>query len=168
MLSHASSSRPVLKHPVARMPVSVPQRSEPHLRNISAAAATQPVARSVPALGQTQRQRGPHVSSSTTSAQQTADKTRVLFVCLGNICRSPTAEAVFKSVVERAGKAGFCCRCGCTLCHMQGRPHASLTNDLQAEEFDIDSCGTGGGNPSWCFLRSLFPVWPQQHSLVMF
>lgn len=28
---------------------------------------------------------------------------RVLFVCLGNICRSPTAEAVFRSVVQRAG-----------------------------------------------------------------
>jgi protein-tyrosine phosphatase len=28
---------------------------------------------------------------------------RVLFVCLGNICRSPTAEGVFRAVVERAG-----------------------------------------------------------------
>src|SRR5262249_17753730 len=28
---------------------------------------------------------------------------RVLFVCLGNICRSPTAESVFRSVVEGAG-----------------------------------------------------------------
>jgi protein-tyrosine phosphatase len=28
---------------------------------------------------------------------------RVLFVCLGNICRSPTAEGVFRTVVERAG-----------------------------------------------------------------
>lgn len=28
---------------------------------------------------------------------------RVLFVCLGNICRSPTAEGVFRSVVKRAG-----------------------------------------------------------------
>lgn len=28
---------------------------------------------------------------------------RVLFVCLGNICRSPTAEGVFRHVVERAG-----------------------------------------------------------------
>lgn len=46
----------------------------------------------------------------------------VLFVCLGNICRSPTAEAVFRAVVERRGLA-----------------HA----------FDIDSCGTGGGNPDW-------------------
>lgn len=26
---------------------------------------------------------------------------RVLFVCLGNICRSPAAEAVFKSVVQK-------------------------------------------------------------------
>ena len=28
---------------------------------------------------------------------------RVLFVCLGNICRSPTAEGVFRHVVTRAG-----------------------------------------------------------------
>ena len=28
---------------------------------------------------------------------------RVLFVCLGNICRSPTGEGVFKSLVEREG-----------------------------------------------------------------
>lgn len=26
---------------------------------------------------------------------------RVLFVCMGNICRSPTAEGVFKTLVER-------------------------------------------------------------------
>jgi len=29
--------------------------------------------------------------------------TRVLFVCLGNICRSPAAEAVFASLVSEAG-----------------------------------------------------------------
>ena len=28
---------------------------------------------------------------------------RVLFVCMGNICRSPTAEGVFRHVVEQAG-----------------------------------------------------------------
>jgi protein-tyrosine phosphatase len=43
--------------------------------------------------------------------------TRVLFVCLGNICRSPLAECVFRSHVERAG--------------------------LQ-DAFEIDSAGTGG------------------------
>ncbi len=30
-------------------------------------------------------------------------KVGVLFVCLGNICRSPTAEAVFRSKVSEAG-----------------------------------------------------------------
>ena len=30
-------------------------------------------------------------------------KASVLFVCTGNICRSPTAEAVFRAFVERAG-----------------------------------------------------------------
>ncbi len=44
------------------------------------------------------------------------DITRVLFVCLGNICRSPAAEIIFRATVERAGLS-----------------HA----------FDIDSCGTG-------------------------
>ena len=28
---------------------------------------------------------------------------KVLFVCMGNICRSPTAEAVFRHYVEKAG-----------------------------------------------------------------
>jgi protein-tyrosine phosphatase len=41
---------------------------------------------------------------------------KVLFVCLGNICRSPTAEGVFRHLVEEAG--------------------------LQAR-FTIDSAGTG-------------------------
>lgn len=30
------------------------------------------------------------------------DRVKVLFVCLGNICRSPTAEGVFRHRVERA------------------------------------------------------------------
>ncbi|MHB1117091.1 low molecular weight protein-tyrosine-phosphatase [Sideroxydans sp.] len=32
-------------------------------------------------------------------------KVGVLFVCMGNICRSPTAEAVFSHCVEKAGLA---------------------------------------------------------------
>ena len=31
------------------------------------------------------------------------NKISVLFVCMGNICRSPTAEAVFRRVVQNAG-----------------------------------------------------------------
>ena len=44
-------------------------------------------------------------------------KINVLFVCLGNICRSPTAEAVFRSKATSAGIIG---------------------------QVFIDSCGTGG------------------------
>ena len=32
--------------------------------------------------------------------------TRILFVCLGNICRSPMAEFVMKDLVEREGLSG--------------------------------------------------------------
>ncbi|MGE5757457.1 MAG: low molecular weight protein-tyrosine-phosphatase, partial [Sideroxydans sp.] len=33
------------------------------------------------------------------------DKVSILFCCMGNICRSPTAEAVFRHYVEKAGLA---------------------------------------------------------------
>ncbi|MGO2878679.1 MULTISPECIES: low molecular weight protein-tyrosine-phosphatase [Halomonas] len=42
--------------------------------------------------------------------------TRVLFVCLGNICRSPTAEGIFRRALENAG---------------------------MSERVSIDSCGVG-------------------------
>ena len=31
------------------------------------------------------------------------ERIKVLFVCMGNICRSPTAEGMFRKVVEEAG-----------------------------------------------------------------
>ena len=42
---------------------------------------------------------------------------RILFVCMGNICRSPTAEGVTRALAERAGVA---------------------------QNFEIDSAGTHG------------------------
>lgn len=33
------------------------------------------------------------------------ERIRILFVCLGNICRSPTAEVVFRTAAARAGIA---------------------------------------------------------------
>lgn len=34
------------------------------------------------------------------------EKTGIVFVCMGNICRSPTAEAVFRRCAENSGLAG--------------------------------------------------------------
>jgi protein-tyrosine phosphatase len=34
------------------------------------------------------------------------EKTRVLFVCLGNICRSPMAEGIFRKLAEERGLDG--------------------------------------------------------------
>ncbi|NEI70594.1 low molecular weight phosphotyrosine protein phosphatase [Rhizobium lusitanum] len=45
------------------------------------------------------------------------DRHRILFVCAGNICRSPLAEGIFRHLASAAGRAG---------------------------EFEIDSAGTGG------------------------
>ena len=46
-------------------------------------------------------------------------KQRILFVCLGNICRSPAAEGILRSLAERSGVAG---------------------------EIEVDSAGTYGGH----------------------
>lgn len=48
------------------------------------------------------------LAAVTMSAADVGKKTRVLMVCLGNICRSPSAEAVFKSGegVRQGGREG--------------------------------------------------------------
>lgn len=51
------------------------------------------------------------------NASQSVPKIKILFVCLGNICRSPTAEAVFRKLVETEGLSDY---------------------------FEIDSAGTAG------------------------
>lgn len=57
--------------------------------------------------------------------------TSILFVCLGNICRSPLAEGVFRALVEEKG---------------------------EEDNFVIDSCGTGSwhvGNPPHAGSREI-------------
>lgn len=36
-----------------------------------------------------------------------ADKIKVLFVCLGNICRSPAAEGIMRHAVAKAGQGAW-------------------------------------------------------------
>lgn len=48
---------------------------------------------------------------------------RVLFVCLGNICRSPAAEIIFRKHVDAAGRGGdFEVDSAGTIGHHQGSP----------------------------------------------
>lgn len=50
-------------------------------------------------------------------------KKRVLFVCLGNICRSPSAEAVFNSFIEEQGlESEIECESAGTAAYHEGEP----------------------------------------------
>ncbi|HBY98849.1 MAG TPA: low molecular weight phosphotyrosine protein phosphatase [Chloroflexi bacterium] len=57
----------------------------------------------------------------------------VLFVCLGNICRSPMAEAVFRAKVERAGLADqiHVASAGTGDWHLGERPHRGTLRELE-------------------------------------
>ena len=67
--------------------------------------------------------------------------TRVLFVCLGNICRSPLAEGVFKKLVEDAGLAGSfeIDSAGTGSWHVGERPDARATMVAQEHGVQLDS-----------------------------
>ena len=55
---------------------------------------------------------------------------KVLFVCLGNICRSPTAEGVFRRALERAGMADTVAIDSCGV----GNWHVGKAPDSRAQQ----------------------------------
>lgn len=56
---------------------------------------------------------------------------RVLFICLGNICRSPMAEAIFKDLVRKEGlEDRIYCESAGTSCEEQGNPVYHQTASL--------------------------------------
>ncbi|MDE7458036.1 MAG: low molecular weight phosphotyrosine protein phosphatase, partial [Muribaculaceae bacterium] len=57
-----------------------------------------------------------HKTIELVNSLKNKEKIRILFVCLGNICRSPAAEGVMKAIVEANG---------------------------DSSRFEIDSAGTG-------------------------
>lgn len=65
---------------------------------------------------------------------------RVLFVCLGNICRSPMAEAVFQHKVRAAGLEMqiASASAGTGHWHLGERPHPGTRGILTAQGIDFD------------------------------
>ena len=65
--------------------------------------------------------------------------TRVLFVCLGNICRSPTAHAVFESLLERRGLSSVVevDSCGTGDWHVGHPPDRRATVEARKRGYDL-------------------------------
>ncbi|MEQ6918298.1 low molecular weight protein-tyrosine-phosphatase [Halomonas aquatica] len=66
---------------------------------------------------------------------------RVLFVCLGNICRSPTAEGVFRYYLEQAGLASRVevDSCGIGSWHVGKAPDPRAREAAARRGFDLSS-----------------------------
>jgi protein-tyrosine phosphatase len=69
------------------------------------------------------------------------DKTSILFVCLGHICRSPTAEGVFRVRAEQAGLAGrlHIDSAGTGNWHVGKAPDARSTQYAAKRGYDLSS-----------------------------
>ncbi|MEM6672044.1 MAG: low molecular weight protein-tyrosine-phosphatase [Planctomycetota bacterium] len=66
---------------------------------------------------------------------------RVLFVCLGNICRSPTAEAVFRKVAAEAGRGSDIeiDSCGLISYHEGRPPDPRATMAAEQRSYDLST-----------------------------
>ncbi len=63
----------------------------------------------------------------------------ILFVCLGNICRSPTAEAVFARMADRAGLRVALDSAGTGDWHIGEPPHPPMVAAARARGYDLSA-----------------------------
>lgn len=70
-------------------------------------------------------------------------KIKVLFVCLGNICRSPLAEAVFKNKINQKGWENLIAAdsCGTSNYHIGDTPDQRTLANALKNGIKIDHCG---------------------------
>lgn len=64
---------------------------------------------------------------------------RILFVCLGNICRSPTAEGVFRALAKAEGLSVTVDSCGTGGWHAGEPPHPPAVRAAQARGYDLSA-----------------------------
>ena len=69
------------------------------------------------------------------------EKKRILFVCLGNICRSPSAEGVMKALVEKEGVAEYYIidSAGTGAYHEGERADSRMRQHAQRRGYDLTS-----------------------------
>jgi len=64
--------------------------------------------------------------------------TKVLFICLGNICRSPTADAVFRAKVNDAGRTDIVVdSCGTGDWHIGHSPDERAQDEAAKRGYDM-------------------------------
>ncbi|WP_395398920.1 low molecular weight protein-tyrosine-phosphatase [Pseudoduganella sp. UC29_106] len=66
-------------------------------------------------------------------------KTSILFVCMGNICRSPTAEGVFRHRAEAAGLELHIDSAGTHAYHIGEAPDARSTRHAAQRGYDLST-----------------------------
>ncbi len=72
---------------------------------------------------------------------------RVLFVCLGNICRSPTADGIFRHMIDQRGlKDKFACDSAGTEAYHAGEP---------ADRRSVREAARHGVDLSFCVSRKV-------------
>lgn len=67
------------------------------------------------------------------------NKTAILFVCMGNICRSPTAEGVFRRRAEAAGLTLDIDSAGTHSYHVGAAPDARSMRHAAARGYDLSA-----------------------------
>lgn len=65
--------------------------------------------------------------------------TRILFVCLGNICRSPAAEAVFRTVAAGEGLNVTADSAGTSGWHIGDPPYGPMQDAAQPRGYDLST-----------------------------